>query len=90
MQVGKDCDPEEIAKYFPSFLWVLWDFSVQLIDKQGHWIKSNTYLENSLQIQKGNSEAIEWKNWVRRLIQTYFPDWDCATLVRPFEDEDVL
>ena len=27
-----DVDPEEFAKYFPSFMWVVRDFSLQLVD----------------------------------------------------------
>jgi len=29
-------DPEEMAAYFPSFLWVLRDFALQLIDSDGN------------------------------------------------------
>lgn len=28
----EECDPEEIQKFFPSFLWVVRDFSLRLID----------------------------------------------------------
>jgi len=28
----EDCDPEEILKLFPSFLWIVRDFSLRLID----------------------------------------------------------
>ena len=27
---AEDCDPEEIASYFPSFLWVVRDFALKL------------------------------------------------------------
>ena len=29
---GSEADPEEIAKYFPSFLWVVRDFALKLLD----------------------------------------------------------
>jgi hypothetical protein len=30
-----ETDPEEYARYFPSFVWVLRDFALQLVDAQG-------------------------------------------------------
>jgi len=27
---GEDADPEEVARYFPSFLWVVRDFALKL------------------------------------------------------------
>ena len=31
----EDVDPEEYAKYFPSFMWVVRDFTLQLVDSEG-------------------------------------------------------
>lgn len=83
-------DEEEFAKNFPIFLWILRDFSLQLKDPQGNQISPKQYLENALAVQKGNSEAVENKNKVRRLLKYFFPDRDCATLVRPTENEGDL
>jgi hypothetical protein len=83
-------DADELAEYFPSFLWVLRDFSLQLIDQEGNSITSKQYLENSLKEQKGVSDAVENKNRIRRLIKHFFKDRDCQTLVRPVEDEKDL
>jgi len=42
-------DPAELAAYFPSFLWVLRDFSLILEDeKSGKEITAQQYLENAL------------------------------------------
>jgi len=82
-----DSDPEDIQKYFPSFLWVVRDFSLRLIDTQQNPISQKQYLENSLQPQKGNSDAIEEKNRIRRMIKQFFKDRDCFTMVRPVENE---
>ena len=38
-----ETDPEELANLFPSFLWVLRDFSLQLIDDDGEIITANEY-----------------------------------------------
>jgi len=55
----EDCDPEEIQKLFPSFLWIVRDFSLRLIDTQDNVITPRQYLENALMQQKGSSDGIE-------------------------------
>lgn len=57
-----ECDPEEIQKYFPRFLWVVRDFSLRLEDEYKNVINSREYFENSLAEQKGSSEKIEARN----------------------------
>jgi hypothetical protein len=32
----KDMDPDEMAQYFPSFLWILRDFALRLEDQHGN------------------------------------------------------
>lgn len=46
-----DADPEEVARYFPSFLWVVRDFALKLQDHQGNAIKSKQNFENALKQQ---------------------------------------
>ena len=41
-------DIDELAKYFPTFLWVLRDFTLKLVDQEGNRISSRQYLENAL------------------------------------------
>ena len=43
-----DVDPEEYAKYFPTFLWVVRDFTLQLVDSEGEQISPKEYLEKAL------------------------------------------
>ena len=83
-------DPDEMAEYFPAFLWVLRDFALQLVDADGNEINQKTYLENALKDAKGTSDAVENKNRVRRLIRHFFKERDCFTMVRPMEDERML
>ncbi len=89
-EVLGECDPDEIAKYFPSFLWVVRDFSLKLLDTYGTAITSKEYFENALQQQKGSSDNVETKNRIRRLIKHFFKDRDCFTMVRPVEKETEL
>jgi len=83
-------NPEELAAYFPSLLWLLRDFSLKLEDSQGNTITAKQYLENALQLQKGFSDAVEEKNKVRKLITSYFKERDCFSMVRPVENEKDL
>ena len=83
-------DADEMAEYFPSFLWILRDFALRLEDQDGNIISQRKYLENSLMEQKGMSDAIEAKNRIRRLVSQFFQDRDCHTLVRPVEQEGKL
>lgn len=75
---------------FPSFLWVLRDFSLKMVDERGDQITPKMYLENALANQKGCSEAIDKKNRTRRLLRHFFQERDCITMVRPVEIEDEL
>ena len=61
-----------------------------MIDKNGENIQAKEYLEQSLENQKGSSDAIENKNKIRRMLKHFFKERDCFTLVRPVESEDDL
>jgi hypothetical protein len=41
-------DLDELASMFPSFLWVLRDFTLKLVDAEGSHISSKQYLESAL------------------------------------------
>ena len=81
---------EELAKYFPTLLWLLRDFSLKLEDEYGNVITEKQYLENALKELNGLTSTIEEKNRVRNLIRAYFPERDCYVMVRPTENEQDL
>lgn len=89
-QSSDELDSEDYAQYFPSFLWVLRDFTLQLVDDEGDSITPRGYLEGALTQQKGFTDEVEQKNRIRRLIQTFFKERDCFTMVRPLTDEEQL
>jgi thymidylate synthase ThyX len=89
-QNAEDVDSEDYSQYFPAFLWVLRDFTLQLVDEEGDSITAKGYLEGALTSQKGFTDEVEQKNRIRRLIQTFFKERDCFTMVRPLTDEDQL
>lgn len=86
----EDIDSEEYAQYFPSFLWVVRDFTLKLVDTDGESLTAKEYLEKALQNQKGFSDMVEDKNRIRRLLKDFFKDRDCCTLVRPVSSESGL
>lgn len=76
----------ELSQYFPSFLWVLRDFHLQLVDEHGSAVTERNYLENSLRPIPGQGE----KNKLRDVIRDLFRERDCMTLVRPVSEENDL
>jgi hypothetical protein len=44
-----ETDADEYAPYFPSFMWVVRDFALQLVDEDGESISSKEYLEMALE-----------------------------------------
>jgi len=88
-----DEDANEMAHYFPTFYWVVRDFSLQLQDPQGNAITSKDYLEKALSPLKSSNqfdEDVEEKNKIRKLLTSFFKDRDCFTMVRPLVDETKL
>mmetsp|Transcript_10166 Transcript_10166/g.32033 ORF Transcript_10166/g.32033 Transcript_10166/m.32033 type:complete len:807 (+) Transcript_10166:113-2533(+) len=81
---GSDVErASELSNYFPTFLWVLRDFHLRLVDEKGAAITERGYLESALQPVPGQEE----KNRLREVIKDLFRDRDCVTIVRPVADE---
>lgn len=88
---GDNDHGEELAKQFPSLLWVLRDFSLKLVDDEGNPMTTKQYLENKgLAELKGSSQMANNKNLIRRTVKHFFKKRDCATLIRPIEGESDL
>ena len=81
---------DEAGKGFPQFLWIVRDFSLKLVDKEGKKINSKEYLEKALEPQKGQSDHIEYKNRMKKLFKTFFKERDCMPMIRPLENEKDL
>lgn len=90
LKTGKTTKDQDPAQFFPSFLWVVRDFTLKLVDLEGKPLGPKEYLEKALELQKGVSDAIESKNRIRKLLKHFFQDRDCVTFVRPLEDENQL
>jgi hypothetical protein len=86
----EETDTDEYSSYFPSFMWIVRDFTLQLVDNDGEQITSKEYFEKALEIQKGFSDNVETKNRIRRLLKSFFKDRDCCTMIRPLTNEENL
>lgn len=75
----------DFNKYFPSFLWVLRDFALDLQKKP-----PRDYFEDNLRSQPVINEEGKAKNVVRQKITEYFQERDCCTLIRPINDEEKI
>ncbi|OWZ23223.1 Guanylate-binding protein [Phytophthora megakarya] len=80
---------DRLHEFFPSFMWVVRDFTLQLLDN-GKPISSKQYLENALQPTGGYSDDAVEKDQIRALLSEFFRHRDCVTLVRPVDDEQKL
>lgn len=81
-----------LVDLFPHFIWLLRDFSLELVDKAtGAEISAKEYLEASLGIDgnKSGSQAKD-KEVQRGLIKRTFRERSCSVLVRPLADEKQL
>jgi len=90
IKTGKATKDQDPAQFFPSFLWVVRDFTLKMVDLEGKALAPKEYLEKALEFQKGVSDAVESKNRIRKLLKHFFQDRDCVTMVRPLEDEAAL
>ncbi|KAJ8614420.1 hypothetical protein CTAYLR_000747 [Chrysophaeum taylorii] len=80
---------EALAEHFPSFMWVVRDFTLRLEDG-GRKINDRQYLENALKPQQSFTSEAASRNQIRTLLSSFFRERDCVTLVRPAEDEATL
>ncbi len=85
---------ENYANNFPSFLWVIRDFALNLVDTEGKSITPKDYLEEALSYNNQNDtkddEELQRKNEIRKLIKLFFKERDCKTIVRPVTDDKKL
>eukprot|EP01091_Cochliopodium_minus_P009363 TRINITY_DN2296_c0_g1_i1.p1 TRINITY_DN2296_c0_g1~~TRINITY_DN2296_c0_g1_i1.p1 ORF type:complete len:1111 (+),score=479.97 TRINITY_DN2296_c0_g1_i1:13-3345(+) len=79
-------DNQDLSPFLPKFLWLVRDFSLQLVDMNNKPITSREYLETALNYKS----KIESKNEIREFIRKYFPERDCVTLPRPVVEETQL
>jgi hypothetical protein len=83
-------DPDELAALFPSFVWVLRDFHLILVDADGMELTPRDYMEQRLSDDGKLDDESRRRNGVRRAITTFFRERDCHSLMLPVEEEEQL
>jgi hypothetical protein len=79
---GSD-DAINFHKVFPSFIWVIRDFALDLEDEDGYAITPTQYLNTSLEQNPGYDKQTMERNRIRHMLTSFFPDRECVTLIRP-------
>jgi len=81
---------DAIATITPKFLWLVKDFTLELLDENMRRITANEYLEDSLDtskfVGKEGTSAVK----IREAIIKLFRQRECMVFVRPVEDESQL
>eukprot|EP00002_Diphylleia_rotans_P026635 TRINITY_DN531_c0_g1_i5.p1 TRINITY_DN531_c0_g1~~TRINITY_DN531_c0_g1_i5.p1 ORF type:complete len:517 (-),score=141.78 TRINITY_DN531_c0_g1_i5:112-1662(-) len=72
-------DPYELRIFFPTFLWLLRDFSGELL-QSGKPISAKEFMEGNLVAVRGNTPAIASRNLLRTQVVQHFGDRDCLTV----------
>uniref|UniRef100_A0A6S8AHR4 GB1/RHD3-type G domain-containing protein n=1 Tax=Aureoumbra lagunensis TaxID=44058 RepID=A0A6S8AHR4_9STRA len=80
-------EAHEFHNFFPSFVWVVRDFALDLQDEHGNAMSADEYLEKSLRPQVGFDAATTERNRVRSMLTAFFTHRACYPLVRPLNDE---
>ncbi|XP_073783813.1 guanylate-binding protein 4 [Danio rerio] len=81
-------DDSEFVKFFPSFIWAVRDFTLELkID--GEDATEDQYLEFALKLKTGNSVQVKNYNLPRECIRKYFPSRKCFTFPFPSHPDRV-
>lgn len=83
-------DTLNFHKVFPSFIWVIRDFTLALEDEEGYAITPTQYLNSSLEQNPGYDKQTMERNRIRHMLTSFFPDRECVTLIRPISDENAL
>ena len=76
----------ELSDFFPTFMWVVRDFVLEMRAEDGAALQESEYLEEALRCGRGGAA----KDEIRQALLQAFPKRDCATLVRPCNDEAKL
>ncbi|XP_036204359.1 guanylate-binding protein 6-like [Myotis myotis] len=86
---GEVGDSAEFVSFFPDFVWVVRDFTIEL-KLDGHTITEDEYLENALKLVPGENPKIQHSNMPRKYIRKFFPKRKCFVFERPTNDKNLL
>nr|XP_056703676.1 guanylate-binding protein 1-like [Euleptes europaea] len=78
--------PDEFVWFFPSFIWAVRDFTLQL-ELDGRSISGDEYLENALRRKEGLPEKLDF---AKKYIREYFPSRKCFVFDRPATRQELV
>ncbi|KAM3924038.1 guanylate-binding protein 3-like isoform 2-T2 [Leptodactylus fuscus] len=81
-------DSSEFKRIFPSFIWCVRDFTLQL-QLNGKEITEDEYLKNALKLKSGLSEQIRNYNLPRECLRHFFHSHKCFVFDRPASKDDL-
>ncbi|KAG9463473.1 hypothetical protein GDO78_021651 [Eleutherodactylus coqui] len=81
-------DASEFKRTFPSFVWCVRDFILQL-KVDGKDITEDEYLQNALKLKRGRSTAVLNYNLPRECIRDFFHSHKCFVFDRPASTIDL-
>ncbi|XP_032083395.1 guanylate-binding protein 1-like [Thamnophis elegans] len=85
---GDTDDTSEFVGFFPTFVWTVRDFTLQL-QRDGKSITEDEYLENALKLKKGDSKKEQAFNLPRKCIRLFFPTRKCFVFDCPTTRENL-
>ncbi|XP_035665454.1 guanylate-binding protein 1-like [Branchiostoma floridae] len=87
---GEKTQVSAFCEFFPDFLWLLRDLSLKMQDKDGKDMTPTEYLITKVLDRNEDDFEESTSEKVGRAIRTFFPSVECATLVRPSGDTEVM
>uniref|UniRef100_A0A673MRB7 Guanylate-binding protein 1-like n=1 Tax=Sinocyclocheilus rhinocerous TaxID=307959 RepID=A0A673MRB7_9TELE len=81
-------DSSEFVKFFPSFIWAVRDFTLEL-KTDGKDATEDEYLEFALKLKHGTTRIVMEYNFPRECIQKFFPSRKCFTFPFPTAPENM-
>ncbi|KAM3829459.1 LOW QUALITY PROTEIN: guanylate-binding protein 2-like [Vipera latastei] len=85
---GDADDSSEFVGFFPTFVWTVRDFALQL-ERDGQSITEDEYLEHALELKKGDSQEKQIFNLPRTCIRLFFPTWKCFVFDCPTKSRNL-
>ncbi|XP_031450933.1 guanylate-binding protein 1-like [Phasianus colchicus] len=85
----EDEDPAaEFSRVFPSFIWAVRDFTLQLREGE-RLMTEDEYLEDALRLKPGNGRVVQEHNEMRRCLRAFFTHRKLFVLERPTADANL-
>uniref|UniRef100_A0A8C9ETM7 GB1/RHD3-type G domain-containing protein n=1 Tax=Pavo cristatus TaxID=9049 RepID=A0A8C9ETM7_PAVCR len=85
----EDEDPAvEFSRIFPSFVWTVRDFTLQLREGERP-LTEDEYLEDALRFKPGNGRKVQERNEMRRCLRDFFIHRKLFVMERPTADANL-